>query len=248
MKKIVGIIAAIILVPAMAFSITAKQVLRFLDRTYNIRSSYFKGRMIINKRGKKLTKDFNGYSQRNRRRGNKFFMAFTNPEDRGIKYLRIKDRMWIYFPDADDVMKISGHMLRRGMMGSDISYEDLLHFEDFDKKYRAVIKGFKKYKGRSCYDIEITARVPNVTYYKQRILVDRYRFVQMEMKMYAKSGRLLKKMTHSKIRRIGGFYFAMKIIVEDMRRKNSLTTVVYSQVRLNVYILPRTFTRRNLSR
>ena len=44
-------------------------------------------------------------------------------------------------PRAERVQKISGHMLRQGMMGSDMSYEDMLEAADFEEKYEAEVVG-----------------------------------------------------------------------------------------------------------
>ena len=45
--------------------------------------------------------------------------------EKGTKMLRKDDNLWLYMPRAERVQKISGHMLRQGMMGSDMSYEDM---------------------------------------------------------------------------------------------------------------------------
>ncbi len=225
--------------------ISARHVIRMIDRNARGRSSFFKAEMIIKKRGRKLTKSFTGYGLK---AGDKFFMRFTNQEDKGVKYLKLNKNLWIYFPDADDVLKISGHMLRKGMMGSDISYEDLLNNDDFDKKYKAQLKGTKIYKGRKCYDIVITAKVPNVTYYRQRVLVDTQKYVSYRIQMFTRSGRLIKKMTQSNVRKVGWRYIPMKIEIMDMRKKNSSTTIVYKVMRIDINVSRGIFTRRNLFR
>jgi len=37
--------------------------------------------------------------------------------EKGTKMLRKDDNLWLYMPRAERVQKISGHMLRQGMMG-----------------------------------------------------------------------------------------------------------------------------------
>ena len=71
----------------------------------------------------------------------KAFVEFTNPEDRGIRYLKLEKNLWMYFPKEQDTVPISGHLLKDGMMGSDVSYEDSLESQDFRAKYSASIKG-----------------------------------------------------------------------------------------------------------
>ena len=54
-------------------------------------------------------------------------MEYVAPaRDKNTKMLKLGDELWMYLPGVDRVQKISGHMLRQGMMGSDFSYEDIL--------------------------------------------------------------------------------------------------------------------------
>ena len=45
---------------------------------------------------------------------------------KGTKMLKLQDQLWTYAPSTDRTILISGHMLRQSVMGSDLSYEDLL--------------------------------------------------------------------------------------------------------------------------
>jgi hypothetical protein len=40
--------------------------------------------------------------------------------------LRLENQLWIYSPSTDRNIQNSGHMLRQSVMGSDLSYEDML--------------------------------------------------------------------------------------------------------------------------
>ncbi|RLE07518.1 MAG: hypothetical protein DRJ06_05785, partial [Candidatus Aminicenantes bacterium] len=44
------------------------------------------------------------------------------PRERGTKMLKIEDKLWLFSPDTDRIIMISGHMLRQSVMGSDLSY------------------------------------------------------------------------------------------------------------------------------
>ncbi|MEK7767905.1 MAG: outer membrane lipoprotein-sorting protein, partial [bacterium] len=56
------------------------------------------------------------------------------PRDKGTRMLKLAGELWIYLPAVDRVQKISGHMLRQGMMGSDLSYEDLMTSRETEKR------------------------------------------------------------------------------------------------------------------
>jgi outer membrane lipoprotein-sorting protein len=180
--------------------------------------------------------------------GNESFSEFTNPEDAGTKYLKIDNELWIYLPDADDILKISGHMLRQGMMGSDISYEDMMRNEDMFSRYTAVLTGETNIDGTTCYDVTITAKVEDVTYYKERLFVDEQRMVELERDLYAKSGRLLKVFSEKGIQNYNGRYYPTIITVKDMKREDSLTTIELKDLDFDAPLSQSIFSRQNLKK
>lgn len=232
-----------VLAPVLIHALTAEDIIRQVDQNQVFETQKGRAVMVIDRDGRKMTKKMVTYGMKE---GNRFFVEFLNPEDKGVKYLKIKNELWIYLPDADDIMKISGHMLRQGMMGSDLSYEDMLSDEELEKKYRAELKGEQIVDGVSCYNIELTAKVEDVTYYRQRMLVDKTRLVPLEYDLYAKSGRLLKRFSQSGIRKFGDRYFPTKIEIRDMKRKDSVTSLEYFDLEFDKPLPARLFTRQNL--
>ncbi len=242
MKKL---LVLMLLAPALLFGQSAREIIRQVDRNENFTTQRFFAAMVIQKGSRRLVKTFNGYGYRD---GEKSFITFTNPEDRGVKYLKIENELWIYFPDADDIMKISGHMLRRGMMGSDISYEDMLESSEFEKKYDYVRKDDATVDGMACFVIDCTAKVPDSTYARQVLYVQKNNYVPVKAEMYAKGGRLLKKMTMEDIRMVAGRAVPMTMTIRDMRKKDSLTVVSFSKILFDVPMPAGVFTRQNLRR
>ena len=65
------------------------------------------------------------------------YMVFEKPRrDAGTKVLKLEGNLWIYFPRTEKTVKISGHLLRQSMLGSDFSYEDMTEnrrmLDDYD--------------------------------------------------------------------------------------------------------------------
>ena len=201
--------------------------------------------MFIKKGDKILEKEYRGYGQAE---GEKFFITFTNSEDLGVKYLKIENELWIYFPDADDVMKISGHMLRQGMMGSDISYEDLMDLDKFEEKYNSELIGEDTLNDSFCYRIKTTAKTDDATYYSRELWVEKNTFVVLKMNLYAKSGRLLKEINQTDLQKFDDKYYALKMTIRDMRKKETLTTVELIEIKFDVNVPENTFTKQNLYR
>lgn len=246
MSRFVSIGVLMFICPALAFGgETAKSVIAKVDKNLVFESQTFKAKMIIQKGKRTLTKTFYGYGKKE---GEKSFMEFTNPEDKGVKYLKIDDELWIYFPDADDVMKISGHMLRQGMMGSDLSYEDMLKNDSLEEQYDSQLKEDVLINDRSCYVVELIARVPDVTYAKQILFVDKQWYIPAKIEMYARGGRLIKEITQSKIEKVGNRWVAMKSTIEDKRKRNSLTTFSFIEIQFDKSLPKKIFSKKNLKR
>ncbi len=248
MKKTISFIAAFGAVFWCTFSlwgITADEIIARVDANQKFSTQKYSVEMSIRKGNRTLVKNFYGYGQD---RGERSFMEFTNPEDKGVKYLKIGDELWIYFPEADDIMKISGHMLRKGMMGSDISYEDMTRSEDFKKEYEVKLIGEETIRNVPCYQVELTARTPDALYERQVLFIDKSRYVAMKIDMYAKGGRLIKTMELFDFFQASGRYVPAKIIIRDVRREDTATTISFKSVQFNVELPGGIFTHSYLKR
>jgi len=235
----------ILFIPSVLYAQSAKDIILKVDQNDQFTTEEFSAVMRITKGKKELVKEFTGYGSNN---GEKSFIKFINSEDRDVKYLKIKKELWIYFPDADDVMKISGHMLRQGMMGSDISYEDMLESSERDKKYTSKLSGEEETDGRPCYVIELSAKTEDAPYERQVLYIDKELYVGLRMEMYARGGRLIKKMTASEHIKIAGKNVPRKISIQDMRKKNSVTVVEFKKIIFNGQIPANIFTRQMLKK
>jgi len=174
------------------------------------------------------------------------FVIFTNPEDEGTKYLKLKNQMWIYYPDVEEIIKISGHLLREGMMGSDFSYEDAMDNEQLEDDYAAKIIGKGAVDKNPCYILELTARRKNVSYQTRKIWVDHAKFVIRKMELYSLSGRLLKVMSLRKIKKIDGRYIAHYMKMESKLRKGHFSEFEIDSITLDITLPPRVFSKENL--
>ncbi len=241
MKKIL----LLLLLPVMGFSLTGRQIIQKLDDNQVFQTQRFKATMTINRGTKKLVKKFQGMGQRE---GQKSFMEFTNPEDQGVKYLKIANEMWIYFPDADDTIKLSGHMLRQGMMGSDLSYEDMLENDSLDEMYNTTLGADTNVRGIQCYQVILEAKDSSATYARQVIFVDKERFVLITADMYAHGGRLVKVMWQDKFISVSGKYVATLVGIQDKRKKDSETLISFDEFKVNVSVPASMFSKQNLKR
>jgi len=117
---LIGIIISILItnfVVITAAELTAEEIIYQRDNNEYFDSVRIEAEMIIVNGGRKIIKTMTALSDKKNS-----LVEFTNPQDRGTKFLKREDDLWMFFPDAEGIVKISGHMLNQGMMGSDFSY------------------------------------------------------------------------------------------------------------------------------
>lgn len=226
--------------------LTAEEILALRDNNMIFKTAYSKIDMIITIGKRIIEKKLISYIEGTE----KSFIEFLSPaRDRGTKMLRIGKVLKIYFPSAERVMRLSGHMLRQSMMGSDFSYEDMTETaEELKKEYAVKLLGEEVFAGAPCYILELESKVEKKTYFFQKIWVDKEKSIGRKVELYAKSGKLLKLLTVEDIKSFKNRYYPTKITMEDKLRKNSKTEMMIKSIEFDIPIPPGTFTERNLMR
>ena len=138
--------------------------------------------------------------------------------------LKIGEKLYTYSPQTDRVIQISGHMLRQSVMGSDMSYNDMMEDRPIEQLYKATLEGSIKIDGRDHYNIALDAKVKGLPYPKRRSWVDKEYLLPTKEELYAKSGKLLKTASLHEIKKIDGRWFPSKFIYKDELKRNSRGT------------------------
>jgi outer membrane lipoprotein-sorting protein len=246
MKKIVFLTALLVFITAFSFSQTptAAELLRRVDNNEIYSTIEYEGEIIIEYQGRRYVKTMKAWA-----RGNTHsFIEFTNQEDRGTKYLKRDGRLYVYSPDTESVMLISGHMLKESMMGSDMSYEDTLNNETLASRYDPVITGSEIINGQDSWVLELKAKKKTESYPSRKLWIDKENGDLLHYELYALSGVKLKEYTLLKVEVIGGRRFPVEGEMRDLMRKNSKTTFVMRNVTLDKPIADSVFSQRNLER
>ena len=168
--------------------------------------------------------------------------------EEGTKMLKIEDRLWIYSPSSDRTIQISGHMLKQSVMGSDLSYEDMMEDRKLTEIYDAKVVNEEEYDQRLCWVVEMQAIVDDVSYQKRMVWVDQERFIPLKEELFAKSGQLLKKTTLSDVQKVENRWFPMKINYKDMLKDGKGTDYVIKKIKFDVEIPDHIFTKASLSK
>lgn len=178
--------------------------------------------------------------------------AFTEylapPREKGTKMLKLKDNLWTYFPRTDRTVSIAGHLLNQAVMGSDLSYSDLMEDPKLQNLYNAKIVGEETIIDRDCWVLELVAKKKEVSYYKRKIWVDKERFIVLKENRYALSGRLIKTTDVKRIERIDGRWVPVKIIFKDQLKSGKGTEFNLISIKFNDNIPDYVFTKANLKK
>lgn len=177
----------------------------------------------------------------------KTFSEYLSPaREKGTKMLKLEDKLWIYSPSTDRIIRISGHMLRQSVMGSDLSYEDMMEDSRLRNKYKASVKASEKVDERECWIVELTAITDDVSYHKMKLWVDKERWVPLKEELFAKSGKLLKKLELKDVTNIEGRWFPKKMIFKDMLKKGKGTEFIIEEISFNNEIPQHIFSKASL--
>ncbi len=226
--------------------LTAEAILARIDANMVYESAYSEVDMIITIGKRVIKKELVSYAEGIE----KSFVEFLSPaRDRGTKMLKVGKVLKIYFPSAERVMRLSGHMLKQSMMGSDFSYEDMMETaEELEKEYQVKLLGEELFNDIPCYVIELESRDERKTYFFRKIWVDKEKFIGLKAEFSAKSGKLLKVMIVGDIQSFQNRYYPTRMVMEDKLRKNSKTEMVVKNIQFDAAIPEGTFTERNLMR
>ncbi|MDX9957551.1 MAG: outer membrane lipoprotein-sorting protein [Clostridia bacterium] len=225
-------------------ALTGSQIMEKVDANNSFTTMAYVGIMEIDLGRRVLLKEMRTVAEG----VDKSFVEFTNPEDRGVRYLKVEKNLWMYFPSEQETIRISGHLLKEGMMGSDVSYEDALESGAITDKYDISVLGTESLDGRQCYVLDLNAKVRTVNYERQKFWVDTERFVVLKSEMYAKSGKLLKESSTLEVKQFGTRWFTTRVKMEDKLKKGGGTIFTMKDIQFGVNLPEDMFSLQRLSR
>ncbi len=168
------------------------------------------------------------------------------PRDKGTKMLKLGDQLWIYTPEADRTILISGNMLRQSVMGSDLSYEDMMEDPRLTNLYTATVAGEDAVDGRACWVLDLVSKGEEVAYYRRKVWVDKERDVVLREERYAKGGKLLKTTEVKSVERQGGRWVPTRVVFKDALKEGAGTEFVIESIEFNAQIPDYVFTKASL--
>ena len=247
-QKVLGLLGLLVVLPLTGLAAqtpSGAEILRRVDRNMFAESRIVVSQMIIH--GRRETRTIEAKSWQ-RGAADAFTEYLAPARERGTKMLKLGGDLWTYSPATDRIIMISGSMLRQSVMGSDLSYEDMMEDPRLDRDYEATVAGTDTVDARSCWVVSLTARHEGLAYEPRRLWVDRERFVPLREDLYAKSGRLLKTMRLSDVVQVQGRWLPRHAVYKDVLKEGQGTEFIIGSIAFDAPIPSYLFSKAALRR
>ena len=238
------IITSFSLLLGQSNELTVQEIITAMDDNLNAKSRVMTSKMIVHGRRSSRTIESKnwviGINQA-------FTEYLSPPREAGTKMLKLEDKLWTYSPQTDRVIQISGHMLRQSVMGSDMSYNDMMEDRPLLELYEAILEGSVIIDGRDHWIMLLKAKAKGLSYPQRRSWIDKEYLLPMKEELYAKSGKLLKTATMDGIKKIQGRWFPSRYLFKDELKRNSKGTEWHIEdIQFDVNIPDKRFSKSNL--
>ena len=119
MKKlcIFMITAIIALSGSFADALSVEQIMAKYDANDNFKTCRMKAELSVTDKFGTTKTTFESYQQKN---SNTLIIVADGP-DAGQKILRLENSVYLYYPDAEELIRLQGSALKDSIMGSDFS-------------------------------------------------------------------------------------------------------------------------------
>ena len=243
MRKIFIIVLLLIAIALFAEFPDGNELIQKVDENMYSKNAISTSRMIVHGRRGSRTMEIKSWAEGENR---SFSEYLSPPRDAGTKMLKLEDKLWIYNPSSDRTIQISGHMLRQSMMGSDLSYEDMMEENELIKIYNAKVTGEEIIIERDCWIVLLTAKVEDAAYQTKKVWIDKERYLPLREERFGKSGKLLKTTEIKEVFKIGRRWYPKKMIFKDALKKGKGTEFIIDSIEFNVEIPKAIFTKAAL--
>ncbi len=218
-------------------------ILQKIDENIGSDNKISQGKMIVHGRRGSRTIESKSWIEGDDK---SFTEYLAPPREAGTKMLKLEDELWTYTPSTDRIIRISGHMLRQSVMGSDLSYEDLMEDRRLWDDYSAEVVSEETYQDRPCWVLMLTAKSGDIAYHSRKIWVDQERFVSLREERYARSGKMIKTTQVKSVRRIEDRWFPFEMVFKDELKSGEGTEFILESVEFNAEIPDHIFSKASL--
>ncbi|MCP3942356.1 MAG: outer membrane lipoprotein-sorting protein [Desulfobacteraceae bacterium] len=271
MKKIIYIMALLILSAAISYGQSAKGIMRRVDNRDDGKTAisrislttyrYIKkdGKNVPAEKPRVKIMDYIKKDYGPKEKDHKSISIILEPKrDRGISFLQYdyeevgKDTdQWMYLTALGKVKRLvagnDSEPKTGSFFGSEFNYEDMESYNIDDYTYK--ILGDEQYKNNDCWVIEATPvlrKAIKSNYSREMMWVDKKRDLILKIVLFNRNGKKFKKIYYSNIEVIEGILVPRKIVVNNIIAKRR-TIMVYEKISLNRPVEDSYLTQRTMT-
>ncbi len=230
MKRTFSIIIIVSICMCAVFALDPEEIMDRVEELMDFDTCRMSATMVNNDKLGSTSMVFTTYEKGN----GDTVLEVTDGPDKGQKILRLSNDIYIYYPDADEIVRLSSSGLKNSFLGSDFSYEDLTGDDDYNSRYDLTLEENEKVDGEECYVILLKAKKSSETYQMQRVYVRISDNLPVQFNMYSKSGKLMKVMTYTDWIDSDGIRFPGHVKVVNSIKKNSYSDISIDEIEFNV--------------
>lgn len=239
MNKKITLLLSLLLISTSLFSADINSIIKNYDKNSVIDTSTVESTIIIKDSLGTSTQKVLVYSRKN----GDTLIEITEGPDQGQKVLRLNSSIFLYYPEANQIIRLQGAALKDSFMGSDFSYEDLSGDDSIINNYNATLLK----ENNDTYEVELIAKSRKQPYQKQLLTIDKNTYVCTEATLMSASGKALRKMTSTDIRKVGDKYIAFRVEMIDLLKNQGSTTMILNSIDIDSPIDNELFSTDNLS-
>ena len=243
-KRIASIsLLFLLMIPSFLFALSGEEIIRKMDAQATFETSYSTGTIRTTDRFGTKESTFKAWS----RGATDSLIEFTSIAERGQKILRTRGSIYLFYPDAQELIRLQGAALRQSVLGSDLSYEDMTEEKNTLDNYRVVLNGSETVNGRDCHVLTLTAKSRQVAYPVQKIWVDKETYLVWKAEYSTAQGRLLKEMEVLDTITVAGRTLGRETRIEDKMKRDSATWMILDTLEVNIPLDRNLFSLENLT-
>lgn len=208
--------------------------------------------LLMNRQGEKSERHLVVKVLETENDGDKSLAIFNTPRDvKGSAFLTFThktddDDQWLYLPSLKRVKRIASKNKAGPFMGSEFAYEDI-GSEEVEKYTYKYLKD-EVYNGRPCFVFERYPVSEQSGYTRQKVWMDKEKYIKLHIEYYDRKDSLLKKMDLENYEQyLGKYWRPLKLTMNNIQ--NGKKTIVYwSDYKFNNNFEDSDFNRNGLLR
>jgi outer membrane lipoprotein-sorting protein len=173
-------------------------------------------------------------------------VRYTAPaRERGTAYLRSGESTWLYLPAAEKVVRVGA---KQNFGGGDFSNADIFRLS-LVRDYDPTLAGEETVEGQACYKLDLKAKDRSIAYDRVVYWVRRDgTFYPVRADYYTLSGKNLKSLVLSQVKRLGGRTRPTLMTMESRVDEGSRTLLEFLAIEDDVRLDDRLFSPASLER